>query len=192
MRAGAVAAIAAGCLIVLMSGCTSGGSHAAVPTARATSAVPRTTGPTGRVTPTRSASAEPAAPRGTVAEFAPCTAAQLTGRPGGTDFFMGTDLHYLVLTNTSKHACTLSGPPAAAAGFRTRGSSQALRIAPDMDSPLAGPVANLRPGGNGYTAIGIGVGRTGITRITFPASRPLWIYTCASPVYVGGYGVPQA
>ena len=49
-----------------------------------------------------------------------------------------------------------------------------------------------RPVSTGYTAIGIGVGRTGMTRVTFPASHPLWIYTCVSPVYVGGFGVPQA
>jgi hypothetical protein len=200
MRAVAGAAIAAGCLMVLASGCTATSSDPAVPTARTTSAAPADT-----------ASAKPAAPQGTVAEFAPCTAAQLAGRPGGTDFFMGTDLQFLVLTNTSQHPCTLSGPPTAAAGTGRYSISRALRIAADMDSPLAGPLVNLRPGQSAeadvisanqgdcarptsteYTAIGIGIGHSGMTRVAFPAGRPLRVYSCASPVYVGGFGVLPA
>ncbi len=147
----------------------------------------------------------PAAPQ---ARYAACTAADLTGRVGGFGLGAGHYTRYLVLTNVSNHACTMSGGPTTIAGIRADGSQATLARAggeiPDVN--LIGP-ANLQPGQGaqialttaygcsslpscrsaGYTAVAAGIGGSGRVRVAFPSGQP---FTVVNRLKVSTFGVP--
>jgi hypothetical protein len=142
------------------------------------------------------------------ARYAACTAADLTGRLGRFGLGAGHYTRYLVLTNVSNHACTMSGGPAAIVGFRADGSRATLARAGGeiLDANLIGP-ANLQPGRSAqvalttvygcsslpscrsadYTAVAVGIGSSGRVRVAFPSGQP---FTVVNRIEISTFGVP--
>src|SRR6266542_853427 len=97
----------------------------------------------------------PPPPTAPPAKYAPCTAADLTGRLSKNfGAYMGHYVRYLVLANVSGRPCTLAGGPSEVTGLRADGSRVRLaRASGDGPDPnLIGP-ANLRPGHSAQIAI---------------------------------------
>jgi hypothetical protein len=124
----------------------------------------------------------------------------------------GQYTRYLVLTNVSGRACTLSGAPSLITGLRPGGRLATLAGPASLsaDPNLIGP-ANLRPGQSAqlaittesmcpagaascarrsYAQVAVGV-RDGQVRVSFPRSQPLSVIT-GGGIAVSAFGVPAA
>ena len=148
------------------------------------------------------------------AKYAPCTAAELTGRPGVTGVGAGNVTRNLVFTNTSGRACTLAGGPREITGVRRDGRRVRLVTGAvsgiSLDYGLLGP-ANLQPGQSAqvvlhttdmcpkaiegridnFIALEVGIQHSGAVRIDFPPGQP-YKAVCGVNAYTFGVALPPA
>ena len=145
------------------------------------------------------------------AKYPPCGTADLAGRVSSS-FGIGAGRYtrYLVLTNVSGRACTLSGGPSAISGIQAGGGRTAIAgpASVSADPQLIGP-ANLRPGQSAqlaittaslcpsgaatcprrsYAQVAISI-RGGQLRVSFAASQPLSVIS-GGGLAVSTFGVP--
>lgn len=156
----------------------------------------------------------PAPPPPPPARYAPCTAAELTGRLGVIGVGMGNVTRNLVFTNISARACTLAGGPREITGVRLDGRRVRLVtgavLGIGLDYGLLGP-ANLQPGQSAqavlhttdmcpkaiegrvdnFIALKVGIGHTGEVRIDFPPGQP-YDAVCGASAYTFGVPLPPA
>ncbi len=207
-RAGGAALSAAGVVAVAVAAVVLAGgpgTNQAAPSAGSSAgAVPWANRPAPAYTPPAAQVA--AAPR---VRYPACAAAGLVGRVSSA-FGMGAGQYtrYLVLTNVSGRACTLSGAPSVITGLRPGGRRAALAgpASVSADPNLIGP-ANLRPGQSAqlaittrsmcpggscarrsYAQVAVGV-RGGQVRVSFPRSQPLSVLT-GTGIAVSAFGLP--
>jgi Protein of unknown function (DUF4232) len=160
--------------------------------------------------PPYSPPAPPPPPTPPPAKYAPCTAAELTGRLGVIGMGTGNVTRNLVFTNISGRACTLAGGPSEITGVRRDGRRVRLvtgaALGTGLDYGLLGP-ANLQPGQSAqvvlhttdmcpkaiegrvdnFTALKVGIRHTGEVRIGFPPGQP---YNAVCGVGAYTFGVP--
>ena len=145
------------------------------------------------------------------AEYAACTASDLTGKPGDVSVGAGQVTQYIVLTNAGSGACTLSGAPSTLTGVRADGSQTTLASGSantNQEFDLIGP-ANLQPGQSAqvaisttdmcsaavtggtddYTAVMLGIGPSGDVEVSLSSGHPLNVICGAAGVRA--YGTPQ-
>jgi len=145
------------------------------------------------------------------AEYAACTASDLTGKPGDISMGAGQITQYIVLTNAGASACTLSGAPSTVTGVRAGGRQTTLASGSATPSQgfgdLIGP-ANLQPGQSAqvaisttdmcsaaatgtddYSSVILAIGTSGRVDIALSGDHPLNVICGA--VGVSAYGTPQ-
>jgi len=145
-----------------------------------------------------------------IAQYSPCTAAELTGRLGVVGMGAGQITRNLAFINTSGRPCTLAGGPSGITGVRRDGHQVRLAMGASSDIGqlygLVGP-ANLQPGKSAQTvlhttdmcpkavegradnfiALKIGISHSGAVRIDFPPRQP---YNAICGVDVSIFGLP--
>lgn len=145
------------------------------------------------------------------AKYAPCTAADLSGRPGRIGYGMpgmADSTQFLVLANVSNSACTLSGGPTAVIGVQADGRRVNLlgSASPVSWPELIGP-ANLRPGHSAqaglatdvagcqascrstvFSSVLVGIGDSGRVSVSFAGRQPFAVL--GAPAFVSTFGVP--
>jgi hypothetical protein len=204
LSAAAVVAVAVAAMV--LAGEVQGTNQVAPATGSSAGAVPWTNRSAPAYTP-------PAVPMaaGPRVRYAACAAAGLRGRVSSA-FGMGAGQYtrYLVLTNVSGHACTLSGAPSVITGLRPGGRQAALagsasvsadpnligpaNLQPGQSAQLALTAASMCPGGaascarRSYAQVTLGVGG-GQVWVSFPRSQPLSVITGGS-ISVSTFGVP--
>jgi hypothetical protein len=156
----------------------------------------------------------PTQPKSPAPAFGACSAAQLSGTAGDIASGAGQWAQYVILTNKSRRACTLSGGPSSVSAIGKSGklvelTRSYLKPTSNMwNMNLVGP-ANLAPGQSGqvaistvaedycpasayagsgsYTALVVGIGTTGLITVVLP--KLPFVATCG--VTASAYGIMQ-
>lgn len=143
--------------------------------------------------------------------YRPCTAAELTGTLGESGLGAGSYTQYVALTDSGSRPCSLWGRPSRVLGRRTDGRWVTLPAAA-APSDLTGP-ANLLPrraaqvalvtaaaicpsgaascARTRYTAVALGIGRTGLVRVSLTRGQPFSVASGAM-IGVSQFGVPPS
>jgi hypothetical protein len=200
----AAAAVAAAVAIVLLG--TGGPAGGRMPAVSPGGPIPWTDQTAPVYTPPPQPS--PTAPQ---ADYAACTASDLTGQPGDISMGAGQITQYIVLTNAGTNACTLNGAPSTVTGVRADGSQTTLAsgsaTAGQEFGDLIGP-ANLQPGQSAqvaisttdmcsaastgtddYSALVLAIGTSGDVQVSLSSDHPL--NAICGAVSVSAYGTPQ-